>query len=323
MNEMNQPVTSAAESYARLLESLGKQLYWVNNIPWYRYNGFLRPAFLPHQCPRIDLDTAQKALKKSSTTFARWEHPKAGDKSSAWWLVNRRGTYSRSDLSGNTRSKVRRGHKRLKIRQVTGPELIEKSWRTCQAAVRRYGKKGFMPPSDYPSRLAKSLESCPDKLQVYGIFKGDSLLGFSENHVQGNAVLFESIWLDPEGLRDYSSYALFDSMLDHYLNEMQLSYVSDGTRTLHHETGVHEFLIDKFGFQREPAYLHVVYRPCFSGLVHGAFPLRRLIRTAKNFLKLDALEKAEGILMQESIRRASLENGSAKETRWQEGTRIK
>lgn len=255
--------------------------------------------------------------------FARWEHPLPTAESSAWWLVNRRGTYGRSDLSGNTRSKVRRGHKRHHIRQVRGQELIEKSWRTCQAAVRRYGRKGFMPPSEYPSRLAESLQSCPESLQVFGVFKGDLLLGFSENHIQGDAVLFENIWLDPEGLRDYSSYALFDSMLDHYLNQMGLGYVSDGTRRLHHETGIHEFLIEKFGFQREPAQLHVVYRPYFSALVHGAFPFRGLIRRARNFLKLDVFEKGEGIMLQESIRRTSLYNTAALEKRGHEGWRNK
>ena len=306
MSQRTHSTTTPDHSYARLLQTLGKRLLWIEGLPWYHYNGFLRPAFLPHACPDIEESVAKQALKLSGAMFARWEYPVAEPEHGAWWLTNRRGPYSLLALSGSTRSKVRRGHRRLEIRRVSADDILSQALRTCQAAVQRFGNRGFMPQPGYARRLAETVTTHPENFEVFGVFKGSRMLGFSENHIQANAVLCDKIWLDPEGLPDYSSYALFDHMLDHYLNQRKMACVSDGVRTLYHDTAIHRFLIDKFGFQQEPARLHLVYRPAFAVLVHAIYPLRKVIDKGSTHLSLNVFRIASAILTQESIRREAV-----------------
>lgn len=286
-----------------MLQVLGRKVIWSGGVPWYLYNGFLRPAFLPHACPPISEMTARYALKQAGAAFARWEHPIDAAVGSAWWQTNRSGDYSRADLSGNTRSKVRRGEKRLRVRKPTTDEIIEQAFTVCESAVQRYGVHGFLPARGYPERLAEAVDRFPAHFEMIAVFDGNRMVAFSENHIQADAVLCESIWFDPGGLRDYSSYALFDYMLNHYLNDRKMHYVSDGVRRLHHETGIHSFLTEKFGFQRSPAELRVVYSAEFKILVYAAFPFRKILHTVSRRIRLSTLKKASGILNQEAIRR--------------------
>lgn len=286
-----------------MLESLGNTVYWRSPIPWYLYNGFLRPTCLPEAAPMISEEQARAAVKLTGAPFARWERPIEKNANSSWWQTNRTGPYGMSDLSANTRSKIRRGRKRLEARKPTLDEVRNQGNRLFRAAASRYGATGRVPGDDYPEILAKTVENHPEHFDLFAVFRADQMVALSENHLQSGGVLFESIWLEPKALRDYSSYLLFDVMLENYLNIEKNRYVSDGVRTLHHNTGVHDFLIEKFGFQREPAQLHVVYQPVFSMLVYCAYPFRRMISQFNDSFSLNLLQKAEGILLQESIRR--------------------
>ena len=286
-----------------MLESLGNTVYWRSPIPWYLYNGFLRPTCLPEAAPMISEEQATAAVKLTGAPFARWESPIEKSASPTWWQTNRVGPYRMSDLSANTRSKIRRGRKRLEARRPTLDEVLNQGNRLFRAAASRYGATGRVPESNYPARLVKTAQNHSENFDLFAVFKKGQMVALSENHIQSDGVLFESIWLEPEALRDYSSYVLFDAMLEHYLNLPGKYYVSDGVRTLHHKTGIHGFLIEKFGFKRMPCRLFVVYTSWFSILVQLAYPIRPAFDKLAEIIDLSVLMKISAILHQEKIRR--------------------
>ena len=289
--------------YAEFLGACGVQVDEIDHIWWFKYNGFLRPAYLPHKVPEISQSDARRARQKLGGLFARWDSGFSAPQESPWWYVIHSGSYSIDQVSGNTRSKVRRGAKRLETRFVTAQEMHEQGRDVCKKAVARYSNEKFLPrPSDFDERL-RAAEKYPDVCEFYGVFRGDVLVGFSENHLQGNAAFWESIWYDPDALKDYSSYLLTHAMLDHYLNECRLSYVSDGCRALYHDTNVQEFLIGKFGFQKQRSSLSVEYAKPIKALVSALLPFDKLIGKVCRHIQSDRIARLRGLILQEQIAR--------------------
>ena len=290
--------------YAEFLAASGVRVGEIDRVWWFKYNGFLRPAYLPHESPEISRNSARKARNVLGGLFARWDSGFGALSEAEWWYVVRTGPYSMDQLSGNTRSKIRRGSKRLTARPATIEEIRQQGVKVCERAAARYGNQNFVPKRQEFSDKLTAAEGYPDVCEFFGVFRGDVMVGFSENHVQENAVFWESIWYEPDALRDYSSYLLTHAMLEHYLNDQDVLYVSDGSRSLYHDTGVQGFLIDKFGFRKEFACLDLDYSPALRALVFLLFPFRKIIEFLGNRFKSDTLLRVSGLIRQEAIVRA-------------------
>ena len=89
-------------------------------------------------------------------------------------------------------------------------------------------------------------------------------------------------------------------MNKHYLNDRRFRYVSDGARSISHQTNVHQFLQEKFGFRRAYALLRVAYAPGIGLAVVLLYPFRHWIDKST----FGFLQKMAVVLEQERIRRA-------------------
>ena len=301
---MSSPCTpSSASEYAAFLRTAGFKTWEIGGVHWFEYNGFLRPATLPHCTPQISRDLAKQALKEAGSHFARWDSDFGSETASPWWYVVRSGPYEMAQVSGNTRSKIRRGAKRLTARKATVDEIEAQGMDVCRAAVGRYGESHFLPtPEAFAGKIQAAREH-PESFEFFGAFADDTLVAFSENQIQGSAVFWESIWYDPDALRNYSSYLLTHEMLEHYLNERGMEYASDGSRSLYHDTNVQAFFVDKFGFERRYTRMHIVYSSLLGPAVGALYPLRSLVDGLAEKTSLDAVKRVQGLLVQEGIAR--------------------
>ncbi len=288
-------------NYAELLRACGDYVLTIKGIDWYCYKGFMVPAYLPHCVPKISREVAKQALTISKRPFIRWDTHFGQLDKSPWWYLNRRHAWSLEQCSGNTRSKIRRGRKKLSARMCKPEEILEKGYQICLSASKRYEKNEFILPEGKYKQKIHAAEKIKGVLEFYGVFSNDKLVGYSENYIQEGGVFWESIWYDPVYLRDYSSYVLTDAMLNHYLNERKFSYVSDGSRSIYHRTNVQNFFIDVFGFQKEYAALNVIYLPAFEVSVKLTYPLRKLFWFASDKWNNGTLAKIAAIQKQESI----------------------
>ncbi|MHC4758528.1 MAG: hypothetical protein ACYTE8_07710, partial [Planctomycetota bacterium] len=64
---------SDENKYALFLKEQGEYVINVRNIDWYDYEGFMKPAYLPHCMPEITEDIAKEVLKISKRPFVRWD----------------------------------------------------------------------------------------------------------------------------------------------------------------------------------------------------------------------------------------------------------
>lgn len=297
-------VKDFGNTYAQLLKEQGNYVITVEGIDWYEYQGFMVPAYLPHCCPKITPEIARKVVEVSGKPFARWDSEFGKVRDSQWWYVIRKRTWSLEQCSGNTRSKIRRGRKHLFARILTGGEVLRSGYNVCRKAEKRYEKTGFVLSRQTYEKKVQAAAEVDGVLEFFGVFSGEDLVGYSENYIQDNAVFWESIWYDPEFLPKYSSYVLIDAMLNYYLNDKKFAYVSDGSRSIYHKTGVQSFLINVFSFTKEYAILNVKYSKKFEIAVKLAYPFKNIVWALSNKWTSNTLSKAGAVLRQEHIRRA-------------------
>jgi hypothetical protein len=289
-------------SYANFLESAGISIIEVDGVMWQNYKGILVPAYLPHCMPARLPETARKALSRSGAMIVRWSTEFDLGNNGEWWYVNRSGTYDRAGLSSNTRSKISRGMKKLAVRKMLAAELEVAGYEVCKAAVKRYGRDEFLPTYfDFEKKISAA-SAHPECIEFWGVFYQEKLIGFSENHIQCEAVFMESIWYDPDYLGLYSSYSLMDAILNEYLNYRKFKYVSDGSRSIYHETGVHDFLIEKFGFRRAYSKLWLGYSPIFSAALALAKWMEPVITKIDDYFDSSVLKKTMAVLRQDKMR---------------------
>ncbi|KMQ51553.1 hypothetical protein CHISP_1561 [Chitinispirillum alkaliphilum] len=290
--------------YAQYLKEAGYPVYSADGVYWFGYNGFLLPAYLPHSVPEINAESVKEVLRKSGKLFARWDCNFDCKTESHWWHVIHKAPYSFDQCSSNTRSKIRRGYKKLNAKTVSVSEILNSGYTVCTKATSRYHSGNFLISREDFEKRVSAAGKYPQTIEYVGVFFGELLVGYSENHIQNGAVFWENIWYDPEYLRMYSSYVLTDYMLKYYLNEKQMSYVSDGCRSLYHETNVQDFFIDKFHFSRAYSSLNLTYSPILKNIVNCIYPFRSVISSMSSKLKIDLFKKVDGLMKQECICRS-------------------
>lgn len=290
--------------FADFMRASGKLVVEVDGVYWYEYSGFITPAYLPHCTPPISQYNATKACEMSKRAFARWTSFYGVPVDSEWWYIIRDGHYRLSDCSANTRSKVRRGKKKLFAARLAHEEVMAKGYSVCKRAVARYNDESFLPTEEaFKRRISASIQ-VPGVMEYCGVFYGDNLVALAENLVQTDEVFWETIWYDPAFLGFYSSYVLTDYMLDYYLNERKFLCVSDGSRSIYHDTSVQDFYIDKFGFKKKYGVLNIQYRAFWRIAVEIVYRTWPLFFYFNRYNRWRFFRIMNGLFTQEQIRRS-------------------
>ena len=74
-------------------------------------------------------------------------------------------------------------------------------------------------------------------------------------------------------------------MYEFYLGAEGFDYVNDGWRSIFHETGVQDFLMQKFNFEKAHTNLRVQFRQPIAALLQISVPLHPVLSRADNRLK--------------------------------------
>ncbi|MGM0906946.1 MAG: GNAT family N-acetyltransferase [Pseudomonadota bacterium] len=259
------------------------------------------PLTLPHNMGSFSVSDAKSLLKKTNAFFIRWESSFDSVHETPWWHIIKSDNEHIEELSSNTRSKVRRGLKKYSCYVIERERVISEGYEVYEEAYKRY--------DTFENRLSReafkeAIVSLPRQTEFFGVIEkeSDKLVAFSENYVDNGACFYLTIWFSPEHLRKYSSYALFHEMNKFYLNERKLNYVSDGARSINHDTNIHDFLISKFGFRKAYAKLNIVYSPFVKLITVLLYPFKNAIKK----VPISFSKKLSVLLEQERIRRACI-----------------
>jgi hypothetical protein len=259
----------------------------------------LMPAEPPHTPINIDKDDQKYLLKQSGALMIRWTNDwDKADEGSFWYIIKERFD-GIDEFSKNTRSKIRRGLKRNQVERVSAETLSERGHEVYLAAFSRY--KTHTKPlnkKEFQSRI-KSLNG--KEHDFWGIFQEGKMVGYAEIRKLSNVINTSVLKYHPDYLKDYTSYALLFRLLESYLVNESVQYITNGSRNISHDTNIQDFLLQKFNFRKAFCTLQLAYKPVPGMIIKALFPIRQLFA----FLPGSNTEKLNALLNQEYIRRNS------------------
>ena len=278
---------------------IGYKWFDTEGFFWRHHFKSLLPLSMPHIDPRLSHNKAQQLVRDRGVWFLRWETEFDSNKPSDWWHVIKDEPEDTDALSANTRSKVRRGNKKYTVTPIDTLKIKSDFYSIYLQTFASYST--IEKPANYQT-FKTAIDGLPKETEFWCISEIDSgkIVGFSENLMRDNACFYLSIWIIPLAKQKYAGYALFYNMNKHYLNEMGCQYVSDGARSISHDTNVHEFLETKFNFRKAYSTLNIEYAQWFGMLVKVMYPVRKIIGK----LPTATIKKISIILFQEEIKRS-------------------
>lgn len=267
-------------------------------IRWRENQGGLFPLSPPNLLREVKSDSAKKLLKARGGAFIRWESDFDLVAGSSWWHIIKDEPEAIEKLPKKTRYMIRKATKSYEARPVGGADIREQGYSVYVKAYERYDTHE---PMFSEREFCNAVEDLPEDTEWWGVYDRETseLVAFSENYIENDTCFYVTMWLEPEAMANFAGYLLFHEMELHYLQTRGFTYVSDGSRSLSHDTNIHDFLIRKFNFRKAYGCLHVEYRPWLGVAVAFAYPFRRFIRK----VSLRPFKKASILLKQEEIRR--------------------
>lgn len=258
---------------------------------WRKYNGAIIPLHPPHIKVKDLMLDIQEAIQKNNAFLARWVSNFDSKNQTNFWYVVNDNPMQISDYSTNTRNQIKKGLANFQVKiidksvvKTEGYDIYTSAFLSYNTLVRFKSKELFI----------KELDG---EWEFWGIYSKGILIGYSQNMIYDICCDYSTIKIHPDYKRMYPSYALFFIMNRYYLNEKKLKYISDGARSLVHQSNIQEFLIKKFKFRKAFCNLHVLYHRNIKMLIDALYPFRNIILR----INLTLFQKIGIILKQEEI----------------------
>ena len=116
-----------------------------------------------------------------------------------------------------------------------------------------------------------------DDWEFWGVFFDAKLIGYSQNKISHNFCDYSTIKIPQKYAKMYANYALIYEMNRYYLKDRKIQYVSDGARSILHDSKIQDFLIKKFKFRKAYCHLHVLYSLSTRLTIFALYPFRYFI----------------------------------------------
>lgn len=298
-------------SWVADLEAQGMTAMWSERGHcWVRFKRFGHLRYPTNDVAPVSDEERRELLWKARFPVLQY-HELAGDTpaNASLYLCSDKG-YSLESLSSNNRSKVRRGLKRLEVRQITAEEVIEAGYDSYCDTRTRHGST-MMSPAEFRANWERQ-RVVPDR-QIWGAWSGMELAAFGTVHLCGRWAAISATVSNTVHLKDYPNHALFFTMLEHLMGLPEIETVSYGLSSLRSETAresLHAFKVS-IGLEAVPVrrqvVLHpllrpVVNRPGLAGarLLERAIPGSRIPRAARASIEFLLDPDAEGAPADES-----------------------
>ncbi|MDY0149072.1 MAG: hypothetical protein RBT03_03185, partial [Kiritimatiellia bacterium] len=153
-----------SKQYAEMLRQKNRPFEIIDGQIFTRQNQWIKPVGPLSQPYRLDKRQCRELLRELGGGWVMWTDgfgPHAV--ASEWYaVICRRHTVVEDVISGNTRSKLRRGLKQCEVRPVEVKEIAQNGYETYCAAVKSYGGSVVLPTAEEFARRVMTDEPFGD-----------------------------------------------------------------------------------------------------------------------------------------------------------------
>lgn len=181
-------------------------------------------------------------------------------------------------LKSKKRYEINKGKRYFKALIINPAEYKQDIYETTKKAFESYPKR--YRPTINEQIFLRGIDSW-NNLTVVGAINREN------GKLQGYAYLKDEekhsdllvLRVNPEMERYAINAALIDGIMEAYKERLQGEfYISDGARTVFHETSFQDYLEKYFDFRKAYCNLHLKYRPIVGFAVKVLYPFRNIIK---------------------------------------------
>jgi hypothetical protein len=293
-------VESASPDWVRDLQNQGRSLYrTASGHVWLRFHKWAFMRFPPHNIAPVNKAEERELFFKAKAPIISHHHlPNLDETANAILYLCSDKEYDISKLSPNNRSKVRRGLKRVEVRQTTAQEIAENGYQSYYDTCTR---NGIAPMSKnvFQAKWRNGVE-LPFR-ERWAAFVDDEIAAIGEVWICGKWAELLSTQSANKYLKDYSNNALFYTILRDLMHRDGIESVSYGLSSVQPNSkkdSLHHFKLS-VNLEAIPVVRKIevnpFLRPVFnkvtlkcSNLLERIFPHARHILAARGALELMA-----------------------------------
>ena len=269
---------------------------------WKYYNHAAIPTTAPHEPVNIKPINNGSIWQMGGGTplLARWTTDWDCGFETNWWYCIRDGKFSLEELSPSSRKHIRQALKHNSvIRAKIEDSLYDDLYRVYSEATSHYElADNIQEKESFVSGLI-TREKYFDLFLAYNL--ENELLAYMTVRPEDGWVEIETAKFGDKALKAQSSNALYYTLLDYYLNEKKVQYVSSGSRSINHQTGTQEYKERVFGYRKAYCHLHIKYRPSVALLVKLVYPFRHVLQKHDSNTRIHQLNSV--LKMEEMVRK--------------------
>ena len=283
------------DSYIKLSEDRGEKYAVMNGSIFKEYNRLIVP-FGPMNKNYSLTEQQIKGLNNNLNGIAvRWTGGFENSPGSLWYAVICNEFENIRNMKSKYRNEVNKALSNCEVKRIEAQEFSQTGYEVYLSAINNYSNQIVKTVSEEKFKKAALLNSkFDDIIHYWGVYVEGKLAGYSSNYIYGKTeASYTTIKLHPKYLKHYPMYSLLYKMNEYYLQEEKMEYVTDGFRSILHETNIQDFLIKKFNFKKAYTRLHIKFRQPYSLFIKATFPFR--IITGRIDKRLKALYELENV----------------------------
>lgn len=269
------------------------------------------PVTAPHKAVDMEPLNTGEIWKNGNGKifFVRWTSDFDCGYETAWWYCIKDTVFDINELKAKRRYEINKGKKNFDVRIVDPSTCVEELYQIQTRAFEEY-------PSKYRPKIAiQKFRRTVDEWKrsnpiIYVAYERNT------RKSEGFAVIIEhedyaqlsQLKTNPVSERLGINAAIVAKICEDYNYKIATGryYLSDGERSIYHETRFQDYLEKYFGFRKAYAQLHIKYCCGINIVVHALYPFRRLIKkgTGRLFGKIYAV-----LLMEECTKKRNIKKG--------------
>lgn len=263
------------------------------NVKWNMYNGALIPRVPPHTEVHLTDMEAMELLSKSKAYLIwytnEWDRPDG-----EFWYLIKDSFDGFNELKTKHRTQIRRGLKNCLVKRVGKEEIADNGYEVYKSAFDRYSTN-LIPMTEDVFRSG-ILNSDYDNWAVY-VKDKNRMIAYSQITIFQDSCNSTITKFNPAYLNLRPSEALFFEINKYYLGDKSYGYVSNGSRSISHNTNIQQFLEQKMNFRKAYCKLNIHYRNDIKLLISTLYPARHIIWKTKHksTIRLSTILKLEEI----------------------------
>lgn len=272
---------------------------------WLFSNRMILSNYPPHhQISQNEIKDGIRMMKMHNALLLRYSSEFDSLKMSEWWYLIKDSRSDFSQLKSEDKYEITKGLKRNYVEVLDIDKNSDSIYNCYVNAFIRYKNSGT--PSTKVKFLNELKNDSKDRnIEYVGVFskKNKLLVGYSKNYIYKEYVSYSTVKLYPEYMKDGTSAALFQYMNERYLDNQGKKYVSDGERSIRHETNIQKYLQKYFGFRKAFCQLNIKYNSWIKILIAALYPLKNVLSCINSIFSKKILFDLIALLEQERIRR--------------------